>query len=464
MSNSPTTVGHPAGWLHTDGGSAPLRSRPGELLNGNDGECWRVRFLADASAVLGGSLDVEEILQQLADLTVPHLADWCVIDVVDGGQLVPAAAAHADPTKTARVRTVQAHYVYDDPHGPGKVARTGEPELLETVTDEQLAFLAHDHAHLALMRALQPGSAVAVPLFARGRSLGAITLVRSAWAQQRYTATDLDMLQEMAHRAAIAIDNAALYTERARTARMLQQALLPPSLPDPPGLALAAAYDTADDADIGGDFYDVIATDQGWLMVLGDVCGKGVEAAALSSLARHTVHAAALHHADPAGVLGVLNDALTHHECAESFCTAVCAHLRLDTDPARVTIASGGHPPALVRRRDGDVEPVNGDGTLLGVFDDPQLTATDVTLRAGDLVLLYTDGLSEARRRGQLFGVEGLAAALGAAAKLDADALVAHVHAAAESWQDSQRDDMAVLAAQLRPSPPGAAARTGRPG
>lgn len=425
-----------------------------DLLGDASVDSWRLRFLADAGALLGASLDVDEILQQLADLTVPQLADWCVIDVVDDGQLSPAAAAHTDPTKTAHVRTVQVHASYDDPHGPGKVARTGEPELLESVSDELLAFLAHDDTHLALLRTLQPTSAVAVPLVARGRSLGAMTLVQSGSAPQRYGEADLDLLQDVAHRAAIAIDDAAVDTERDRTAGMLQQALLPPSLPDPPELVLAAAYDTADDADIGGDFYDVIATREGWLLVLGDVCGKGVEAAAVSSLARHTVHAAALHDPDPVRVLGVLNDALVSGDCPERFCTAVCAHLRVDTDTARMTIASGGHPPPLIRRRDGGVEPVDGDGMLLGAFDDPQLTTTDVTLRAGDLVLLYTDGLSEARRRGQLFGVEGLAATVGTAAKLSADALVDHVHTAAEAWQDRQRDDMAAVAVEIRPSDP----------
>ncbi len=135
----------------------------------------------------------------------------------------------------------------------------------------------------------------------------------------------------------------------------------------------------------------------------------------------------------------------------ERFCTAVCAHLRVDTEPARMVIASGGHPPALIRRGDGAVEQIPGDGLLLGLFADPRVTEAEVDLQPGDLVLVYSDGLTEARRGQQLFGVEGLAAAVGSAARLSAEALVAHVHAAAERWQDSQRDDMAALAVEFQP-------------
>lgn len=450
-----TTNGEPVGQQpatlpHRDTTPTGPWRHPTDLVPADRDARRRLEFLAEAGAVLGGSLDVDETLQQLADLVVPRLADWCVIDLVDEGCLLwPSAVAHADPQQVATVRALQGHYGYHDPHGPGRVARTGQPQLLEDVTDELVGFLAHDDDHLALMRALRPASAVAVPLVARGRCLGAITVVQSD-SDRRLGTDDLAMLQDVAHRAATAVDNAARYTDRDRTARMLQQALLPPTLPDPPELEVAAAYDTADAADIGGDFYDVVATSQGWLITLGDVCGKGVEAAALSSLARHTVHAAASD-PSPAGVLEQLNQTLLHQETDERFCTAVCAHLRVDTEPARMVVASGGHPPALIRRGDGGIEQVTADGLPLGLFADPLVTETQVDLQAGDLVLVYSDGLTEARRGHQLFGVEGLAAAAGSAARLSAEALVAHVHAAAERWQDVQRDDMAALAVEVQP-------------
>lgn len=223
------------------------------------------------------------------------------------------------------------------------------------------------------------------------------------------------------------------------------------TLPSPPELELAAAYHSVDRGEVGGDFYDVIGTATGWLLVLGDVCGSGAQVAAWSSLARHTVRAAAAADTGPVDVLGALNDTFGCYEPEDSFCTAVCAHLGAETGwGRRMTLASGGHPPPLVRRGDGGVEDVLAAGMPLGLFDDAQLTATEVTLQAGDLMLLYTDGLSEARRGDQLFGVEGLAAVLGSAARLTATALVDKVHTAAGTWQDRQRDDMATLAVELR--------------
>lgn len=408
-----------------------------------------VAFLAHASAILGASLDVEETLQQLADLAVPRLADWATIDVVDGDELRLAAVAHTDPAKTGLVWRLRGRYGHPDHHGPGRVVRTGQPERLETVTDELLVSIARDEAHLALLRALGPVSAVAVPLVAEGRCVGAMTLVQ-AESGRRYHDRDLGLVGDVAQHAATAIERTARYAERDRTARLLQQALRPPSLPNPDGLDVAARYDPADSYGVGSDFYDLIATPTGWLIVVGDVCDHRTDALSLATLARHTVHAAALSRAEPCRVLGVLHDALATYE-PTGCCSAVCAHLSTDTTPMPLHIASAGQPPGLIRRATGEVDQLDGDGTLLGLSAACQLTESQVTLAAGDLVLFHSQGVRHARRNGQLFGTDGIAATLRHTAATTAQAVVDHLHATVDAWQTHQHDDQATLAIHLSP-------------
>lgn len=405
----------------------------------------RVEFLAEASAALGRSLDVEQTLEELADLAVPRLADWCAIDRLDEHGLRPVATAHRDPAKTPLLRDTRRRFGCAEPGDAGSLALAEEPYVVEEVSDQLLAALAEDEDHLARLRELRPASAMVVPLRASTRSLGVMTLVQ-AESGRRFRREDVELAQDLAGRAAAAVDNALAYAERDRVAGMLQQALLPPELPDLPRLDLATSYDSADES-IGGDFYDIVPAAEGWMVVVGDVCGKGVEAASLTALARHTLRGAALQVTDPCHVLGVLNDALARHG-AESFCTAVCAHLVVGSHDARMTVASGGHPPVLVRRAGGAVERVDCDGMVIGLFDEPDLGRVELTLEPGDLALFYTDGLTEARRGRELFGVEGVASALQASVS-DATAAVTKVHESVEAWQDHQADDAAMLAARV---------------
>jgi serine phosphatase RsbU (regulator of sigma subunit) len=404
----------------------------------------RVEFLAEASSVLGRSLDAEQTLEELAGLAVPWLADWCTIDRLDEHGLRPAATAHRDPAKAALLREARQRAGCAD-HGAGSVIHADEPHLIEEVSDQLLASLAEDEEHLARLRELRPASAVVVPLRASTRPLGAMTLVQ-AESGRCFRREDIELAQDLAGRAAVAVDNALAYAERDRVAQMLQQALLPPELPDLPRVDLATSYDSADET-IGGDFYDIVPAAEGWMVVVGDVCGKGVNAASLTALARHTIRGAALQVADPQHVLRVLNDAVARHG-AESFCTAVCAHLVVGCHQARMTVASGGHPPVLVRRAGGAVEQVDCDGMVIGLLDEPDLGRAHLTLEPGDLALFYTDGLTEARRGQELFGVEGVASALRGTVP-DADAALAKVHEAAEGWQEHQADDVAMLAARV---------------
>jgi sigma-B regulation protein RsbU (phosphoserine phosphatase) len=189
--------------------------------------------------------------------------------------------------------------------------------------------------------------------------------------------------------------------ERARVtelARTLQQTLLPPILPDVPGLSLAAHYHPASADQVGGDVYDLFPLPGGrWAVFLGDVCGKGAAAAVVTSLTRYTLRSAAVYDDDPVAVLKNLNSVLLQ-EVAGQFCTVVFGVLTPAPGHCTVTLASGGHPPALLVRGDGSVAYQHTPGgQLLGILPDARITTTTVDLTAGDTLLLYSDGLTEAR-------------------------------------------------------------------
>ncbi|MER5970575.1 GAF domain-containing SpoIIE family protein phosphatase [Streptomyces sp. NPDC002055] len=205
-------------------------------------------------------------------------------------------------------------------------------------------------------------------------------------------------------------------TERARLAHLasvLQRTLLPPALPRVPGLDVAAHYEIASADQVGGDFYDLFPLGgRRWGFFLGDVCGKGPEAAALTSLARYTLRSAAVHNPDPVAVLRILNTVLLHEQQGDDprYCTVLFGLLAPDGDGFAVTLAGGGHPPALLLRREGTVEPLHPPGgQLIGVLPDPHMARITVRMRPGDGLLLHSDGLTEARTPGGgMLGEEGL--------------------------------------------------------
>ncbi|MEX2621187.1 MAG: SpoIIE family protein phosphatase [Egibacteraceae bacterium] len=230
-------------------------------------------------------------------------------------------------------------------------------------------------------------------------------------------------------------------------ARTLQANLIPPAPPAIPGLDVAAAYRPAGAGDeVGGDFYDVFKTDQGdWAVVLGDVCGKGAAAAAVTALVRHTARAAAMQTRTPSKVLATLNDALLRAP-SERFCTAVYLRFCLDDDGSvRVESASAGHPLPM-RLADDAVAPVGTPGTLLGVVDDPDLADAAVVLLPGEALFCYTDGLTEARRGEVQFGERRLRALLAAQHGKPASDLVQVVIGEILDFQGGYaRDDMAAV-------------------
>jgi serine phosphatase RsbU (regulator of sigma subunit) len=419
------------------------------------------RFLAEASRVLAGSLDYQQTLRTVARLAVPEVADWCAVDLAVGDQIERVAMAHVDPARLRVAEELQRRYPPDaaSDGGAHAVLRGGRAALYPQVTDEMLARAARDAHHLELLRALRMRSAMLVPMTLRDRVLGVITFV-SAESGRRFDDHDLAVAEDLALRAAAAVENARLYERTAAIVRTLQASLLPPVLPELPGVDVAAAYRAAGHGlDVGGDFYDVFNTaEDQWYAVVGDVCGKGAEAAAVTALARYTIRAAAVRRRAPSAILRWLSDAMLQQQDDEHgrFCTIACAHLDLGHVPARVTVACGGHPLPVVVRRDGGTEQIGTPGTLLGLVPDPELQDRTAELGEGDTLVLYTDGLTEAGAPEHVWDPEELAAAARQAANGSVGGMVERLLAAAIGSLGAVRDDVALLAlrATRRPAPP----------
>jgi len=416
------------------------------------------RFLAKASQELASSLDYEETLSAVAQLAVPTMADWCAVDVLAGDELRRVAVAHVDPERVALAREVQERYPTDPASETGAygVLRRGLAELYRDIPDEMLVQAAVDDEHLELLRTVGLRSAMLAPMTLRDRVLGVISFV-SAESGRRFDEHDLALAEDLALRAASAVENARLFQTASTIAHTLQASLLPPVLPELPGMDLAAAYRAAGSGyEVGGDFYDVFNTaDDQWYLVIGDVCGKGAEAAAVTALARYTIRAAAVRRRSPAAILRWLSDAMIQQSDGRGrFCTIACAHLDLARSPARVTVACGGHPLPLLVRADRTSEEVGEPGTLLGMVARPDLQDRTAELHGGDTLVLYTDGLTEAGAPARVWSPAELATAACAAAGGPAAATVAGLMGAAMGSLRNVRDDVAVLA--LRASPNGA--------
>lgn len=413
----------------------------------------RLLFLAEASQLLSSSLDYRATLAKLANLAVPRLADWCSIDVVEqDGSIRQLAVAHVDPEKARWAEEYRRRnpVLLDAPYGVGRVLRTGRSELVPALSEEFIDGAVQEPDQLDMVRSLSLRSFMCVPLSARGRILGAISFVQ-AESGGRYGPPDLALAEDLARRAAQAVDNAQLYEERSYVARTLQQSLLPPQLPDIPGLDVSARYHAAGEGnEVGGDFYDVFDTgDGGWGVVIGDVCGRGADAAALTGLARYTLRAAAMRDRRPSRILATLNEAILLQRSDYSFCTVCYTRLMPNAEGARLTVATGGHPLPLVLRGDGRVEEAGSPGTLLGVFPDPELTDRVVELGPGDSIVFYTDGVTEAQSEGRMYGEDRLRAALSPAAGLDAGALARRIESDVLEFQPDAPDDIAILVLRI---------------
>lgn len=294
---------------------------------------------------------------------------------------------------------------------------------------------------------LSTGDLLTVPLRARGSTYGALTLARRAG--EGFDADAVAFLGEVAVRVAIAVDATRALAESRRVAGVLSRHLHPPQLPELAGVRFGSYYRVATETEaLGGDFYDVHGGPQDWTAVVGDVCGKGVTAAALTGRVRQSVRTAALVDRSPAFVLDLVNRTLIA-EGEETFVTAVCVRGRREGDALLVDLATAGHPRPWLVRHDGTLEQVPTTGVVLGLLADPGYADLTVRLEPGDTLLLYTDGVPEAPGRRDRFGDERLRDVLVATGAADAAVQVEAVAVAVSRHLGGRpHDDIAVLALQ----------------
>jgi PAS domain S-box-containing protein len=419
-------------------------------------EEW-LAFLTEATSLLSESLDYRSTLRRFAELAVPTLGDWCVIHVAESdGTIVPIAVAHPDEEERDEVMRLSEKYQTDPNSTAGvpAVIRTQEAELYEEITDEQLSRTAQDDEHLALLQRLGLKSAMFVPIVCRGRALGSMTLA-STDSRRRYNKEDLQRAQELAARAAFPIDNARLYEKSAIIARTLQNSLLPPDLPRIPGAELTARYIPAGEGlDVGGDFYDVFQTGRrSWGIVVGDVTGKGVEAAAITAFARHTIRTASMSTDRPSEILNILNRALLEDQKIERFCTAQYARVETRFARVRVMLSGAGHPLPYIVRSNGAVEQVQCKGTLLGFSGDISFEDVTVELDFGDKLFLYTDGVVDIRQKNRSLEIPTLRELLDQCGKRGTEASAELiVRTVLDLQEGNPRDDIALVALGVRAS------------
>jgi len=414
----------------------------------------QLAFLAEASDELTRSLDYPATLRRVARLAVRALADWCAVDILADGELNTLAVEHVDPAKVAWAKELQERYP-SDPHaptGPPNVVRTGVSELIAEITDEMLVAGARDEEHLRLARELNLRSALVVPLVARGRTLGAITLVR-AETDRAYSSADLAVAEDLGRRAGVAIDNAQLYSQTQDVALQLQRAVLPDRLDRLPGWQVAAYYSPGGHADVGGDFYDAVPLGDGRLAVfIGDVMGHGVAAAAAMAHIRAAVRAYLSVDPDPSKVAGKLDMMFARLQMSQ---LVSLAYGVLDQAAGELSLVCAGHHPPLLVAPDGSSRfAVAQPQRILGVGPDVR-TATTWQLVPGSILLLYTDGLIERRTEGLDVGQQRLAEA---ASRLVAGALPAALDRLVAALHDPVgADDVTAIAVRI----PGPVNRTG---
>jgi PAS domain S-box-containing protein len=544
----------------------------------------RQDLLVRAGEVLDSALGVDERLERFARLLVPELADYVKIELLEGSAgRRPVAIAHQDPEREALMRAWRERGTLGEHErvGMATTIATGEAKLTEEIAADAVVRSARERTGeegAQLMEAIGPRSQIVVPLRARGRVLGALSLTM-AESERRYTEADLDLARDLGLRAGLAVDNARLYeeaqehaaaeqrraaqldalagaalsihrtrrferrlelvaasardllgvegavvtvrigkgaptvaiagepaasgptlsaplvardgsdfgaievfgraaqfapadelvledlarmaslaVENARLeelersiARTLQASLLPQTLPVIDGLEVAARYVAGGEGTVvGGDVYDVFFVDDDWVLVVGDVCGKGAEAAALTAMIRYTIRAEAVHHGSPAEVLALLNDAILRQFDDGRFCTVLHGRARVTDGGARVTLSSGGHPPPLVLRADGTVETVPTHGRLLGVVRSVDCDDTVVTLAPGDALIGFTDGVTEGRGPTGMFGDSSLTHVVADARGGTADEIAERLLDGALAFQGGRTsDDIALLVVRV---------------
>ncbi len=358
----------------------------------------RLAFLAEASAALSASLDYEATLRTVADLTVPRLADWCAIDLLEDGQLRRVAVSHPDPAKVELALALNRRHPPDmaAPHGAAAVARTGAAVLVEHVDADLLDELGIEGELRQLVQELQLRSVVSVALTVRDRVLGVLSFVY-AESGRRYGADDVRFAEELARRAAVAIDNSQLHTETLQVALQLQRAVQPDTFPATAGWDVAVHYRPAGRSDVGGDFFDAVPLGDGRVVVLvGDVMGRGIAAAASMAQVRSAVRAYLADDPGPEAVIARLDTMFARLDLPP---LVTLLYAVINTQEHSLAALSAGHLPPVIVHADGSVEALDLPRWPPVGVGEFRRTTTVVPFGPDDTLLAFTDGLVE--RRGE---------------------------------------------------------------
>jgi sigma-B regulation protein RsbU (phosphoserine phosphatase) len=385
-------------------------------------QTW-LTFLAEASELLAQSLDVNLTMALIPQLVVPRLGQWCAVHTTDTwGRLQLAAATHADESALAQLHET----------------------LAETAPDSILSRLEEASRLGTQVMFGPPSEGFAVPLVARGARLG--TLAIGKHAKNRHDADEVAVLEDVARRAALAIDNARIHDERRKVARTLQASLLPPALPRVEGVGFAAEY-VPTGSEVGGDFYDVVPSgDNRWLVVVGDVSGKGVQAATVTGLVRDVIRILVDDGKPMTEILCRVNKTLVQRGGGR-YCTLAMASVQQEADGTlAVCLHLAGHDRAVLVRADGKTSFVGEGGTALGLLETISSPDAEVRLSAGDSLIFYTDGVTERRRGRELFGTGRLRDAASPLAGYPADVMAARLRSTTINFSvEEPRDDIAIL-------------------
>ncbi|MBV7699436.1 SpoIIE family protein phosphatase [Streptomyces sp. TRM70350] len=432
------------------------------------GELERLRrgslsFLVEASDLLAGTLDRDQTLALMAQMTVPTLATWCAVytiadqasepylsyvlhedeELIDGIKSLLSKIPPPDPVPTpgARVWSAPAEAAHQAALRTSmRSLGLGEPATLSGGIGTTLATAS-----------AVGGETVVLPLVARNRVIGMLTLGKPT--DEHFRQEILELAEDLSRRAALALDNARLYSERTAISQSLQRSLLPPELPEIEGVEVEVIYRAAGEGnEVGGDFYDLFPIRDGaYGFAIGDVCGTGPNAAAVTGLARHALRLLAREGLSGPAVLQRLNSAILDEGARSRFLTLLYGEMRPQEDgSAELKVVCAGHPLPLRLRQDGTVETAAEPQPLLGVLEDLDLYEQTVTLDPGDVLLCVTDGVTERREGSRMLGDDGLADVLTTCTGLTAGAVAARIMRAVERFaSDAPSDDMAILAMRV---------------
>jgi GAF domain-containing protein len=419
---------------------AALGIRNAQLFEAERESARLSEALNGVNRAVHSTLEIDEVMQHALEAGVEALGcDSGAIEMSEAGEWVVRYQTGFSPQDVG-IRLTEAQAP-----GATRAARDGAPFQIELMPDDPLT-------NVGFVEAYGLKSVLAVPLFTRGVVTGC-ALFYTSKDVRRFTDSEIDFGRKLGAVVSLGLENARLYSVERNTAQTLQRALL--TLPESlRGIDFAPSYRSATESMlVGGDFYDIFELDDDRVgITIGDISGKGLRAAVLTSLVKDTIRAHANERSKtPAHILTLTNDLVYRATPTESFATVFFAIL--DRRDGRLSFANAGHTTALIMKRDGTTAKLPVSDPILGAFADVEFGETDARLEAGELLFLYTDGLTEARRGAELYGEERLLALLGSTTRGPARELVAEVMADVMSFAAGHlRDDLAILAVRLQPT------------